>query len=167
MKRIHPAIVVLAVILLGASAGVARVEVNSDGSGDFDNYRTYTWKAGAPAQNPKMEDFIVGRVEAQLESKGLLPVEEEPDLLVVVYVLPDKVSATDLSNSGLEFWSGVTSVSPSDVGVGTLVVDLVDTGTENVVWRGIAWETVKGSFDKMERKVGSAIEKMFKRYPPR
>jgi len=112
-----------------------------------------------------MEDFIVDRVEAQMEARGLARVDTEPDLLVVTYVLPDKVTATELRDSGLEFWSGVTSVSPADLGAGTLVVDLVDARTEDVVWRGVASRTIKGTFKTMERKVDSVIKKMFKRYP--
>ena len=166
MKRIDVAVVM---ILFGLFLPLtfAGVDVKSDETGDFAHYRTYAWKAGTPARNPNMEDFIVGSVETQLNAKGLARVDTEPDLYVATYVLPDKVSADELRNSGLEFWSGVVSVSPSDLGAGTLVIDLVDAGSEKVVWRGVASETIQGTFKKMEKKVDSAIRKMFKRYPSR
>jgi len=166
MKRIGTAVVA---ILFGVTLPVtlAGVEVKSDGTGDFTHYLTYAWKTGTPARNPNMEDLIVGSVETQLKAKGLDRVDSEPDLHVATYVLPDKVSVSELRNSGLEFWSGVVSVSPSDLGAGTLVVDLVDARSEKVVWRGVASETIKGTAKTMERKVASAIKKMFKRYPPR
>ena len=166
MKRIDVAIVM---ILFGVTLPLtsAGVEVKTDGTGNFAHYRTYAWKTGTPARNPNMEDLIVGSVETQLKAKGLARVDAEPDLYVATYVLPDKVTVDELRNSGLEFWSGVVSVSPSDLGAGTLVVDLVDARSEKVVWRGVASETIKGTFKKMEQKVDSTIKKMFKRYPPR
>jgi hypothetical protein len=157
------AVILLALLLPATLAGV---QVKSDGTEDFASFRTYAWKTGTPARNPNMEDLIVETVEAQLEAKGLARVGDEPDLYVATYVLPDEVSVDELRNSGLDFWSGVVSVSPSDVGAGTLVVDLIERESDRVVWRGVASETIKGTFKKMERKVASAIVKMFRRYPP-
>ena len=160
--RIGAAILVALVL----PATLAGVQVKSDGSGDFASYRTYAWKSGTQARNPNMEDLIVETVEAQLEAKGLTRADDEPDLYVATYVLPDKVSVSELRNSGMEFWSGVVSVSPADIGAGTLVVDLTERESGEVVWRGVASETIKGTYKKMERKVASAIAKMFRRYPP-
>ena len=58
------------------------------------------------------------------------------------------------------------SDTPSDIGAGTLVVDLTERESGQVVWRGVASETIKGTFKRMERRVASAIAKMFRRYPP-
>jgi hypothetical protein len=169
MKRSGVVVVAMVAILavVNPPASLAGVQVKTDGTGNFAGYLTYAWTTGTPARNPNMEDLIVTSVEAQLKAKGLARVDVKPNLHVATYVLPDKVTVEELRNSGLEFWSGVVSVSPSDLGAGTLVVDLIDAQTDKVVWRGVASETIKGTFKTMERKVQSAIKKMFKRYPPR
>ena len=156
----------LALFLTLALATAAVAQVSFDDGTDFGGYRSYAWKEGTPARNLDMQDLIVDGIDRELQSKGLVLVDSNPDLYVTTYVLPDTVTADELAkNNSLEFWSGVTSVSPTDMGAGTLVVDLVATDSREIVWRGIAAETIKGSFKKMARKVDAAITKMFKRYP--
>jgi len=157
---------VLLSILLLASGGAAK-QVSFDAGADFSAYRSYAWREGAPARNPNMQDRIEDFVEAQLASKGLARVDAEPNLYVTTFILPDEITLEELARrNALEFWSGAILVSPADVGAGTLVVDLVDARSGTVVWRGVASETVTGSFETMTRKVESAVKKMFRRYPP-
>jgi hypothetical protein len=156
----------LALFLTLVLATAAVAQVSFDDATDFGAYRSYAWKEGTPARNMDMQDLIVKGVDRELQSKGLARVESKPDMYVTTYVLPDTVTADELAkNNSLEFWSGVTSVSPTDTGAGTLVVDLVDADSEKTVWRGVAAETIKGSFKKMANRVDAAIAKMFKRYP--
>lgn len=155
---------VISGLILAWSLAAPRVSFE-DGT-DFSGYSSYAWKEGTPARNLDMQDLIVAAIDRELGAKGLARVDAEPDLFVVTYVLPDKVSAEELArNDSLLFWSGVTSLTPADMGAGTLVVDLVDAGSEEVVWRGVVAEVIKGSFQKMSRKVDSGITKMFKQYP--
>lgn len=157
--------VFLSIVLL-VSGGAAK-QVSFDAGADFSAYRSYAWREGTPARNPSMQDRIEDFVDAQLASKGLARVDAEPGLYVTTYVLPDEVGLEELARrNALRFWSGATSVSPADVGAGTLVVDLVDARSGRVVWRGVGSETVTGSFETMTRKVESAVKKMFRRYPP-
>ena len=159
-------LVALFLILVVATATAA--QVSFDEAADFSGYRSYAWKEGTPARNLDMQDLIELTVNSELGAKGLARVDAESDLFVMTYVLPDKVSADELArNDSLLFWSGVTSLSPTDMGAGTLVVDLVDTGSGEIVWRGVVAEAIKGSFKKMSRKVESGITKMFKRFPTR
>jgi hypothetical protein len=49
---------------------------------------------------------------------------------------------------------------------GTMVVDVFDARTERLIWRGIASETVSDDPQKNAKKIGNAVEKMFKRHFP-
>jgi hypothetical protein len=51
---------------------------------------------------------------------------------------------------------------------GTLAVDLVDSRTNTIVWRGIASKEidVKAEPGKRERNINRAAERLFKHYPP-
>jgi hypothetical protein len=156
----------VALLLTLTVVTAAAAQVSFDDGTDFGAYHSYAWKEGTPARNLDMQGLIELTVNRELEAKGLVRVDAESDLFVVTYVLPDKVSAEELArNDTLLFWSGVTSLSPTDMGAGTLVIDLVDAKSGEVAWRGVAGEAIKGSFKKMSRKVESAITKMFKRYP--
>ena len=51
---------------------------------------------------------------------------------------------------------------------GTLVIDVVDTHTNKVVWRGWAQDSVQGMIDnqdQMEKKINEAVTKMMKEFP--
>ena len=49
---------------------------------------------------------------------------------------------------------------------GTLVVDIWDARTKELIWRGTATDSVSDSPEKNEKKMKKAMEKLFKNYPP-
>ena len=53
---------------------------------------------------------------------------------------------------------------------GTLVLDIVDSRTNRVIWRGWAQDTVEGVLDngdEMARQINTAVTRMLARLPPR
>jgi hypothetical protein len=48
----------------------------------------------------------------------------------------------------------------------TLVVDIWDARTKQLLWRATATDTVSENPEKNEKKLKKAMEKMFKKYPP-
>jgi hypothetical protein len=51
--------------------------------------------------------------------------------------------------------------------VGTLVVDLFDTSTKRVIWRGWATDVLPDNPSKETKKLDKEIEKLFKGFPPK
>ncbi len=49
---------------------------------------------------------------------------------------------------------------------GTLVVDLIDSATDKLVWRGSATDVASDSPQTNEKRINDAMEKLFKKYPP-
>ena len=49
---------------------------------------------------------------------------------------------------------------------GTLVVDMFDTKTKKLIWRGSASDVLSGKPEKDEKKLDKAVSKMFERFPP-
>jgi len=50
--------------------------------------------------------------------------------------------------------------------VGTLVVDLFDTGAKRLIWRGSASDTLSDKSDKNIKNLNSDVHRMFERFPP-
>ena len=51
---------------------------------------------------------------------------------------------------------------------GTLMIDLVDTRTNKLVWRGWAEGSIEGAIDNqdwMERRIGEAVGRIMERLP--
>jgi hypothetical protein len=49
---------------------------------------------------------------------------------------------------------------------GTLVVELVDTRTQQPIWRGVTKHSVSSKPEKAAKKLQKEIQKMFEEYPP-
>lgn len=65
-------------------------------------------------------------------------------------------------------WGGGPAVTRVEqIPVGTLVVDLYDTKTRKLVFRGIASSEVSSHADKNTRRLNISIDKMFKKFPPK
>ena len=47
------------------------------------------------------------------------------------------------------------------------MVDLLDGSTKQLVWRGVARDTLSDNPLKHEKKINKAVAKMFSSYPPR
>ncbi len=54
----------------------------------------------------------------------------------------------------------------TDVAVGTLIVDLVDSDSGDLVWRGVGSGTLSTKPEKNEKKINKVASKMFKNFPP-
>lgn len=65
-------------------------------------------------------------------------------------------------------WGGGPAVTRVEqIPIGTLVVDLYDTHTKQLVFRGIATSEYSRHADKNTRRLNISIEKMFKKFPPK
>ena len=53
------------------------------------------------------------------------------------------------------------------VEVGALVVDIFDTPTKNLIWRGVASDVLSSKPDKNEKKLEKAVHDVFEHFPPR
>jgi hypothetical protein len=164
----HRQAVVPILLSLAAFACAARTDVVSVDrvrDVDFTHYRSFAWTAGLPA-GEDAESFIHDSVTRELDAVGLRRADERPDLLVSTYVLPDRHSLEELADPVTwAFWTGIRDVRASDVGAGTLVLDLRDARTERLVWRGLVAVEVDVPVDRMERRLGASIRRLIRQYP--
>jgi hypothetical protein len=163
-KRPIVAALLVAAVLVPAIA--AQVSVEFDDSVDFKKYQTYALREGTPARRLEVQIRIEGFIARELDQRGLRLVEESPDLLVRTYALVDKLTLEQLADQGTwEFYTGLTDMDAYSVKAGTLVVDIVDPGSEKVLWRGLVAAPVSGSVASVERKLDKAVAKMFRQFP--
>ena len=145
---------------------------------DFSQYQTYDWgpadalPTGDPRldQNPFFKDHVMGAIEKQLANKGLeRSTAQPPDLLIHYHASINQ--RIDVNRADRTYGYCVADDCPVDVieyEAGTLVVDLVDTKTNRVIWRGWAQGTVEGVLDdedRMERQINEAVTRMMAQFP--
>jgi uncharacterized protein DUF4136 len=151
-------------LLLGAALAYAqKVNVDFHQSAPFATYKTYTWAEGTPASNSFAEQRVHAEVDAQLGAKGLRPADgEAPDLFVATHVITQQHQ--DLVGNGFGWGLGMASVRAYSVG--TLIVDLYDAPTRQLVWRGVGSDSVSVKPRKYAYRIFESLDEMFAKYPP-
>jgi hypothetical protein len=61
---------------------------------------------------------------------------------------------------------GDSTTTESTYKVGTLVVDLFDSNTKKLIWRGSASAALSNKSDKNIKNLDKGVEKMFDHFPP-
>ena len=179
-------IYVAPVLLAVASVASAQdVRFNFDKATDFTKYKTF--KLVDNKDSDKLDDLTKKQVDdtlvAELTKKGLSKATGDAADLYVGYqasISTEKqVNTFDTGYSygpgwgpyggGYGAWGGGMSTSTTEtIYNGTLVVDMYDTATKQLVWRGAASKTLdtRAKPDKREKNLVKVFQKLFKNYPP-
>jgi hypothetical protein len=119
---------------------------------NFDKYHTYKWVniEGGAHPNQIVDAQIKQSVDSQLSLKGLTKVESDTaDLYVGYQVAVDQEKQWNGYGMGGGLrWGGMASATSSTINVGTLVLDMYDPSSKQLVWSGNATKTIdpKGRF---------------------
>jgi hypothetical protein len=118
----------------------------------------------------------VDGVDQQLAAKGLKKVDSNPDLWVVYsnsHSEQKQVVGTGYGFGpgwgwGRGWRSGISTVEYNTyiTQQGTLIVELADAKNQQLLWRGSATATISDKSDKNIKTLNSALDKLFKNYPP-
>ena len=160
--------------LLG-SAFAQKVQTDFDHQANFSRYKTYSWQEIKPA-NSLWDARIKNAVDAQLAAKGWTQVASGGDVAVVAIKTTQNQRTLQTFYDGLGGgWGwrrfggggfGDATTTEQDYKVGTLVIDLYDAKTKQLIWRGSAQDTVSDKATQNEKNLDKGVAKMFKVFPP-
>ena len=63
--------------------------------------------------------------------------------------------------------SSISTTTASTIPVGTLVIDLLDPKEKQLVFRGVATDTLSSKPEKNTKKIVKSVNKIFEKYPPK
>jgi uncharacterized protein DUF4136 len=164
--------IVVAFAVSGCSSSAMQVNTDFDRTANFSALKTYSWREGTPIPNPLMSERVVSAVDAQLAAKGLQKVDSAGDMTVTYHAATDQSMEMQTFSTGGYYgcWGGcmgTTSTTVNKVTTGTLIVDLVDTKSNKMLWRGTGSDTVTGDPQDTERKINEVVKRMFGNFPPK
>ena len=162
---------VLALLLLAATKLTAQdVRYNFMPGVDFSKYRTYKWvNTGDAHPDQIMDAQIKQAVDSQLALKGMTKTDDDKaDLYIRYRTAVDQETQWDGWGTGRRFGGGMASWTSSTISVGTLVLEMYDPGTKQLVWTGSATKTIDPSSnpEKNMKNLDKAMAKLLKNYPP-
>lgn len=166
--------ILLLLVALGA-AFAQKVQTDFDHQAHFSQYKTYSWQEIKPA-NSLWDARIKDAVDAQLAAKGWTQVESGGDVAVVAIKTSQTQRTLQTFYDGFGGgWGwrrfggggfGDSTTTEQDYKVGTLVVDLYDAKTKQLIWRGSAQDTLSDKATTNEKNLDKGVAKMFKAFPP-
>src|ERR1700675_806296 len=161
-------------VLLGSAFG-QHIQTDFDHQANFSQYKTYSWQEIKPA-NSLWDSRIKNAVDAQLAAKGWSQVDSGGDVTVVAGKTTQTQRTLQTFYDGFGGgWGwrrfggggfGSSTTTEQDYKVGTLVIDLYDAKTKQLIWRGSAQDTLSDKAEKNEKKLDKGVAKMFKAFPP-
>ncbi|MGR5142674.1 DUF4136 domain-containing protein [Photobacterium sp. DNB23_23_1] len=142
---------------------------------NYSNYKTYEFAPFSTTQATTLDGSrIEDAITTQLYTKGLTGVNENGDLLIRHSI----VEQSDFQTYGTSFGfgyrhrsAGIAYSTPTQIReyrYGKIVVELIDTKTNSVVWRSASQRRLTETMTPSSRKtfIDTQINEMFKEYPP-
>ena len=175
------------IFLVGCSS--QKIKVDTDYSEfKFGSLKTFKWVTDGPKRDSRISDLVYERIESEvtknLIGKGFKP-SSDSDFLIHYSVLKDV--KIDIENHmvydyapGFGWHSGYSYgyvLGPRQQTMetnidqyleGTLIIDILDSATKKVVWRGIGSKELPEQIGKKYRDnlVAEAVAAVLKNFPP-
>ena len=162
----------LVVFVLTAASLAQQVKTDYDRDANFSKYKTFSFEK-IQTEDPLWVDRIKSAVGASLTARGLSQVDSGGDISVVAVGMTKTQQRLDTFYNGFGGgwrWGGRfgdATTTTETYQVGTLVVDLFDSNTKELLWRGSASGTVSNKSDSNIKNLDKGVQKMFKNYPPK
>ena len=156
--------------VLTAASFALQVKTDYDHNANFGQYKTYSWEK-VQTKDPLWVDRIKSAVNEALAAKGWTQVESGGDISVVAIEMTQNQQTLNTFYDGFGGgwrWGGFgdATTTTETYKVGSLVVDLFDAKTKNLIWRGSSSDTLSNNSDKNIKNLDKGVQKMFAHFPP-
>ncbi len=135
---------------------------------DFSQFRTYAWGGNNTnaIQNSILAQVAQQDINAAMQNKGLQMVQENqnPDLILTA-------SGGEQAQTSYNVWGmrgiggGMGGITPQQNVEASMIVSLYNAKAQELVWRGVAQDTLNKNGNKNQEMVNKAVQKMFKQWP--
>jgi hypothetical protein len=167
----YASLFLFAALLLSVSPSFAQdVRTDYDKKINFEQFHTYSW-GQVQTGNPLWEPRIKEAVDKELSEKGWQKVGSGGDVVVMAVGAAKNQQEYQTFYDGLGGgwrWGGFgeTTTTVQNYRVGTLVVDLYQANSKQLIWRGTSSNTLSNNTEHNEKDLDKAVDKMFKKFPP-
>jgi Domain of unknown function (DUF4136) len=162
MKRVVLGVGMCVALVAGAAAQGPKygVTVTAEKNVDFAKFMTYSWTAGQPSADKKIDAQIIAAVDRELSGLGMTKATSGPgDVLATYY----SVSRTDVNLKAKPDSSG----TQPQYTVGTLMVALLEPGSRRRLLRLRVDQPIETEPAQLEASINSAVAALFAQYPTR
>jgi hypothetical protein len=172
----------LALASLSAAPLLAATSTDYDHNADFRSYHTFSFYK-VQASNPLFDQRIKDEVTRDLSQAGWHMVPTGGDIAITAIANTHTEQEYNTFYNGLggggygwRGWGGwgggwggggMSTTSVERVPVGTLMLDMYDAKTHQLIWRGRSADELSNNGDKNIKKMNKTIDHMLNGFPPR
>lgn len=168
-------------LLVGFTTGCAFVKLETDYNNrkDFDQYQSFCWLQGCQFvyQGPEYFnnfeniELIKENIVEELKAKGFEQDSNQPDFLINFQIIAEERSAITTSYSqedmnGDRAWIPFSGQEVHHFIEGSLVIDVIDAQTSDLVWRAYGVQYFEPDEKLNEKRMQRAVRKALQKFPP-
>jgi hypothetical protein len=180
-RLIQSTAVPLAALALAGCAAQVAVTADYDRSANFAALRTYAWRPGAQqgVSDPRFDNTLLdmrvrAAVDRVLTAKGYQQAAPATtaDFLVGYHAVVRQKATFQTINRWYGYRVGGRGGWPQtyvhDYDEGTLLIDIIDPASMDLLWRGTGTGVVdpQASPEKRERRINEAVNAILSKFPP-
>ena len=164
-----------------ACSGI-RVSTDYDPSADFSNLGSYAWfdeRSGVQGDRPDVSSLLDRRirsaVDGELSQKGIESVDKNSAKMLVSYHLGVE-SKLDVNTMDTGYGYGRygryssigTTTTVTEYQEGTLLIDVIDPVSKQLIWRGSGQARVRewSTPEDREKRIHEAVKEILAEFPP-
>ncbi len=176
MKWVKTLVFAGVALAVAGGAWAQDVKVDYEKTANFSAIKTFSIKIGTGWGNQIGEKRVLDELTQALTEKGWkLAPEGKADAQVVVHGASQTKKDLNTFYSGMGGYgyrwggmggTGMATTTVTEYTVGTLVVDIFEAKSKNLIWRGVAQDELSDKAEKNIKKLGKASDKLFKDFPP-
>ncbi len=165
-------------VLIAVPAAAQKVQIDYDKTVDFSKYKTFAWGESPETSlrrvSPLMHSRLKNAIEDEFAKGGIMQVEpnENPDFFITYHTNSKDEVRYNTTSLGYGYgpgwyWGGGLGSSTTTAYTytkGTLIIDIWDAKTKNLIWRGVSTATVPENPEKGAKLIDKTIEKLAKRW---
>jgi len=175
----------LALILFATPVLAQKIYIDYDKNADFGSFKTFAWAETAETSlediSPFMHSRIVNAIQYYITEGGLIEDDSDPDLFVTYHTDSKNEVRINTDSFGYgygggyyrnPYWGGYggyggmgsTTTTVTEFTRGTLIVDIWDARSKELVWRGAAEAVITEKPDAQAKQIDKMLAKMVKKW---
>jgi hypothetical protein len=170
--KLHPLLSIVAILIGSVVTLNAQVKTDYDHSVTFSSYKTNTWLK-VQGGDSLWDDRIRTAVDSQLAARGWRVVDSGGDASISAFRSIKQQQTLETFYDGMGGgwrWrgfgnDGMSTTTTDTTKLGILVVDIFDSHTQKLIWRGMDTDTLSSNPEKNSQKLTKDFANMFKHFP--
>ena len=167
MKRFATLVPGVLAGVLTLSCSTMQTSVDYDHTVNWSQFHTFQITGGTQSPDSFTQRRIEDGITQALQSKGWQAVTSNPDVTVTPHVVLSAEKQWNAMGTGgfRRFGGGMATATQTNIPIGTIVVNMTNDKTGELIWRGMAQDQVESN-GKDAGQIQQAMQDMFKNFPP-